>query len=204
MGLKAEKKVKIDNKLFFDLPFMNINYDYFNFFLIKNCKFFVGTQSGILDTAFLFNKDCLITNIVRVFETPPYTKKSRAICKIPFVKQNRKLLNLNKYLDLSYSAHHEYFINNKYDFKENTSKELLDAIKNFLKSFNKKNFTKKNYKSNELIFKSYLINRFAEMYHNDLFLINHNQKSKLFKILLSSKGVYMSSFLKKYFIEPKK
>lgn len=198
MGKSARKKIGINHKNLIDLPFLNTNYDFLDLYLIKNCKFFIGTQSGILDTAFLFKKDCLITNVVRLFETPPKTIKSRALCKIPYFKNTNKILNLHQYLNLPYKFHHELYINDELDFIENSDEDLYECIKEFLILIEKRE-SEIILKENENLFNNYLLIRFYDMFKNDKDLINHAQKVELFRLLKSLKGAYSSVFLNKYF-----
>ena len=116
-------------------------YDYFDLFLIKNCKFYIGDQSGPTDAAVFFSKDCLKTNMLRLFELPPTTKKSRSICKLPFFKKNNKKLNLREYLDLPYIYHHPEFLDNELDFSENSSEDLYNAIEEYWHLIYKENRT---------------------------------------------------------------
>ena len=44
-------------------------------YLIKNCSFYIGTQSGPMDTAYLFNKPVLMTNMCEIFASLPRKKK---------------------------------------------------------------------------------------------------------------------------------
>ncbi len=198
MGKSAEKKVDINHNNLIDLPFSNINHDFLDLYLIKNCKFFIGTQSGILDTAFLFKKDCFITNVVRLFESSPKTIKSRMLCKIPYFKKNNTILNLYQYLSLPYKFHHELYINDELNFIENSNEDLYDCFKEFLILIEKEE-SEITLKENESLFNNCLLNRFSEMFKNDKDLINYTQKVELFRLLKSSKGAYSSIFLNKYF-----
>lgn len=199
MGLKVKKKIEIHNKNIIDLPFLNINHDYFNLYLIKNCKFFIGTQSGMQQLAFLFNKDCLMTNVHRIFEDPPLTLRSRTITKIPYFKDKKNIIDLKKYLDLPYSYHHEFFINNELEYMENSEEDLYLAAQEFFELINIKNDSSIVFAENQKKFNSLLLEKFKSDLKNDYSLINHTQKIKLLKMLLSSKGAFSHFFLKKYF-----
>ena len=43
-------------------------------FLIKHCQFFIGTQSGILDVAYMFKKPVFLTNMCELYANPPLKK----------------------------------------------------------------------------------------------------------------------------------
>ncbi len=55
------------DKNFFDYTQSHINFDVMDLYLISKCKFYVGTQSGILDLAYMFNKPVLTTNMCELF-----------------------------------------------------------------------------------------------------------------------------------------
>ena len=48
-------------------------------FLIQRSSFFIGTQSGPMDTAYMFNKPVLITNMVQVMECLPKMKNEAEV-----------------------------------------------------------------------------------------------------------------------------
>ena len=58
-------------------------------YLIKISKFYIGTQSGILDTAYMFNKPILTTNMCELFTNYPRKKYDRGIFKKVFLKKTK-------------------------------------------------------------------------------------------------------------------
>ena len=60
---KPINKIKFKNKNFLDYPNSKIKSSQMDLYLIKNCSFYIGTQSGPMDTAYLFNKPVLMTNM---------------------------------------------------------------------------------------------------------------------------------------------
>ncbi len=200
MGRKSEKPIEIKNKYLFDLPFSKKKYDYFDLFLIKNCKFYIGDQSGPTDAAVFFSKDCLKTNMLRLFELPPTTKKSRSICKLPFFKKNNKKLNLREYLDLPYIYHHPEFLDNELDFSENSSEDLYNAIEEYWHLIYKENRTSDALNKTQQDFNKDLLGKFEKMYfEKDNDLNKFYRKKLLFRWLKSTQGSYCTSFLKKYY-----
>lgn len=49
---------------FFDYPSSSLKSELLDLWLIRNCTFYIGTVSGIQDTAFLFKKDVILTNFI--------------------------------------------------------------------------------------------------------------------------------------------
>lgn len=197
IGRISENKIKIRDKLIIDLPFLDCKKDFLDLFLIKNCNFFIGDQSGPTDVAMFFNKDCLKTNMVRIFELGPVTAKSRSICKIPFFKNNKKLLNLNEYLELPYLYHHGAFINEDLDFVENSSEELYFAIKEYYSTIFESNYCLSN---DQILFNKKVLKNYLNKYLNkDIDLSNYFRKHNILRLLKSWEGSYSSFFLKNHF-----
>lgn len=199
LGIKARKKIELKNKYIIDMPFLDINYDYFNIYLLKNCKFFIGTQSGMHQLAFLFEKNCLITNIVRIFEDIPLTTKCRSISKIPYFRDKKNILSIKQYLDLPYAYHHQHFINNELGYLENSKEDLYLAVKEFYQLTTTKKFSNPILDNNQKNFNELLLSKFMLYLKNDKDLINHCNKIYLLKKLKSIKGSFSSFFLNKYF-----
>ena len=181
------------------MPFLNINYDYFNIYLLKNCKFFIGTQSGMQQLAYLFERNCLITNIVRIFEDIPMTAKCRSIAKTPYFRSQKNILSIKQYLDLPYAYHHQFFINNELGYLENSQEDLCLAVKEFYELVNTKIFSEPILDDNQKNFNKLLLEKFLLYLKNDKDLINHRNKIYLLKKLKGMKGSFSSFFLNKNF-----
>ena len=50
-------------------------------YLIKECDFYVGTPSGPLDTAYLFEKPVFVTNLYDLYPSFPRKKNDRGILR---------------------------------------------------------------------------------------------------------------------------
>ena len=59
-------------------------------YLIKISKFYLATQSGIMDVAYMFNKPILTTNMCELFTGFPRKKNDRGIFKTIFSKTKKK------------------------------------------------------------------------------------------------------------------
>lgn len=163
-------------------------------FLIANCKFFIGTSSGILDTAMLFGKPILLTNAVHWLMQLPPKSSDLIIFKHVYSKLDDSELTLkdwllayNKIEPSSWSSSDWYFI-------ENSSQEITTAVKEFLGySMDLKNFELQKK------FKNLHLNSCKELSLN--FKINQNARlniSNWFRIatgLVSWSGNIGSSYL---------
>jgi putative glycosyltransferase (TIGR04372 family) len=99
-------------------------------FLIKNCKFFIGTQSGILDTSYLFKKPTLCLNSVH-FDFRSANPLDRILYKRILEKKSNKILSIQECIN-----NFELIMSNKWEdnflFIENTKFEILDATIEFI------------------------------------------------------------------------
>ena len=80
-GDKPSPKVNFSNRQFIDYPYSDIKSELMDLFLIKECEFYVGTVSGTMDTAYLFNKPLLLTNMCELFSNFLRKKNDRGIFK---------------------------------------------------------------------------------------------------------------------------
>ncbi len=101
-------------------------------FLIANCKYFVGTSSGILDTAILFNKPILLTNAVHWLMQLPQKRSDLIIFKHVHNKQDGRKLTLRQWL-LSYKQlEPSSWSSSEWYYLENSSQEILEAVKELI------------------------------------------------------------------------
>ena len=212
MGDKPTPKVNFSNKQFIDYPYSGIKSELMDLFLIKECEFFVGTLSGIMDTAYLFNKPLLLTNSCELFYAFPRKKKDRAIFKKVIDKKTGKILNLKDFAKLNINYHYPSIDIKDIMFKENSEEELYNAMKEYLDFINKKNHldnTQIKFDNIQIEFNEFLHKRLEEIY-NEFFVENNFFKEKGNKFLSDSflrviarfkscEGTFNSSYLQKNF-----
>jgi ADP-heptose:LPS heptosyltransferase len=75
---------------FLDYSTLDLQEDVLDLFLMEKAKFFIGTQSGILDLAQLFNKPILQTNMIAIFSKYPFKKSLSNILYLVFFPYNPK------------------------------------------------------------------------------------------------------------------
>ncbi len=203
LGVK-NKPYEFKHKKFLDYSKFKFKKDFLELYLIKNCSFFIGTQSGPLSVATLFNKPILFTNAVRIFESffPLRKNKDVVIFKNMKWKKNGKKINLIDYIKLPAEYHHFRFINEEIIFEENSSDELKLSISNFLK-----NLETTNYQLSDLQLK---FNTFVktEYFKKNLILNKNDDLDKYFyfktKCLLENfKGSFCQIYLENNFDEDK-
>ena len=95
MGDSNSKKINFNHKKFLDYSKSDLKEDIMDFYLIKKCAFYIGTQSGIIDIAYMFNKPVFTTNMCELYACFPRKKIDRGIFKKIYYGDESKL-----YLDI--------------------------------------------------------------------------------------------------------
>ena len=201
LGDKNSKKIKIKSQYFLDYPFSKIKSEAMDLYLIKISKFYIGTQSGILDVAYMFNKPILTTNMCELFSSYPRKKYDRGIFKKIFLKKNKKQLSLLNFMSKSYKHHNPDNESEKFYFKENSEIEIYHAVKEFEKNFrNKFNNKKSNIqKKFDKIHNERYKNIFYEREDFQDSLVNSVDSIKMIRMFKASSGTLCNSYLKKNF-----
>ena len=197
LGYK-NNKFNYNNKNFFDYSGYSEKKDFIGLALVKHCYFYVGTQSGPLDLATLFEKPIFLTNAVRLFDSFPKKKNSSAIFKTIKWKKNNEKISFKNYLKMPLEYHHQRFIDNSLDYFENTPEEICQSLIEFMKNLKNNDFQISNIqeKFNALIKSKYKKNDFMKNNKNymDVWLYN-----KTVCNLENAKGSYCPLFLEKNF-----
>jgi len=205
MGDKPTPKVNFSNKQFIDYSYSNIKSELMDLFLIKECDFFVGTQSGIKDTAYLFNKPLLLTNMYALFSSFPRKKNDRGIFKKIIDKKTGETINIKDFAKFNINYHQPPIDINDIMFEENSEEELYNAMKEYLDFINKKN----HLENIQIKFNEFLHKRLEEIY-NEFFFKNNlfkekydkferNEFIRVIKFFKLCEGTYNSSYLQKNF-----
>ena len=134
IGNLAKEKFNINHPNFLDYPFSKIVSDKLDVFFIKNSNFFIGTQSGLVAIADIFNVPVLLLNMYQLFEGYPKKKCDRGIFKNILFKKDNKNLSIEEFMKLPHEYHHSNMKKEFYgnlEFYENTEIQIYTAIKEF-------------------------------------------------------------------------
>ena len=206
LGDKNCKKTKFKNKHFIDYPFSKFKSEDMDLYLIKISKFYIATQSGIMDVAYMFNKPILTTNMCELFTGFPRKKNDRGIFKTIFSKTKKNPVSIFNYMKNPYKFHNPDNENSNFYFKENTENEIYLATKEFEKNF--KNKFKKKKSTAQKKFDKIHNNRYKDMFYerDDLqnSLINSTDSLKMIRMFKASSGTFCDSYLKKKYFNKKK
>lgn len=123
------------------LPLMEQVIDYANgpeknalldIYLIEGCDFFIGTSSGMIHVAELFNKPMLFTNAVSYLSDLPQKIGDLIIFKHLKSKSMKRVLSLREWLDSCNEIETTTWSSEDWEYIENSSAEILVATKQFL------------------------------------------------------------------------
>lgn len=103
-------------------------------YLISQCRFFVGTVSGPIEVAWLFERPVLATNQIDWISYFPHRRGDRAILKHAFLRAERRFLTLREVL-----RHPEFSLyglgeayQQAFEMFENSPEELETAVIEFI------------------------------------------------------------------------
>jgi putative glycosyltransferase (TIGR04372 family) len=115
-----------------DYPFSKFKSDFMDLYLIKHCYFFIACQSGIFDTAKLFNKPVLIINAYNWTFGGPFHRRDRGIIKHIYSVKEKHYLSTKELFSSRWEVQNLYGSVNDYIFIENSKEEILDAVVEYL------------------------------------------------------------------------
>jgi putative glycosyltransferase (TIGR04372 family) len=101
-------------------------------YLIEGCDFFIGTNSGMIHVAELFNKPMLFTNAVSYLNDLPQKLGDLIIFKHIKSKSMNRILSLREWLDSCNKIETTTWSSEDWEYIQNTSAEILVATKQFL------------------------------------------------------------------------
>jgi putative glycosyltransferase (TIGR04372 family) len=117
-----------------DYPNTRLKSEAMDLFLIARCRFYLGTLSGILDTAYLLRTPTLCVNSLH-FDMRSPNPKDRMLYKRIRRKGEKRLLTFGEALD----CYQDILATNwrlRYEFIENSSDEILAAVMEFISVMN--------------------------------------------------------------------
>lgn len=108
--------------------------DLMDIFLLKECRFYIGVQSGIIDVASLFQRPIITTNMCEWQFYAPMRKGDLGIPKHIFSHSKGRFLSVRESLSLFSSAEGESysFFDEGYDYVENTPEEIRGVVAEFI------------------------------------------------------------------------
>ncbi|MBK9350983.1 MAG: TIGR04372 family glycosyltransferase [Sulfuritalea sp.] len=121
-----------------DYPATRHKSELMDLYLIQNCKFYLGTQSGIIDTALLLKKPVLSVNSLH-FAIPGTGTHNLTIYKKIFDRRRGVFLSFDEAMarfGQIISSTFDVF-SRDFEWIENSSDEIVDAVKEIMASLEK-------------------------------------------------------------------
>lgn len=154
MGKSAVEKLDLKDSNFFDYVNSDLRNDFNDIFLLSNCKFYLGSDSGIYTVPYCFNKDVSFIN----FPSIGFLKKNHSKKKLPSIIKLLKSKKNNSYL--SFKEMTKSSFDNSLDIRDleyedleiisNSDQEILDLTKEIMGDF-KIDEKEKNYLKNKFL-----------------------------------------------------
>ena len=113
----------------FDYSDSNIQNDFHDIFLLKYCKFFICSETGISSVPEIFNVPCVYTNWPMIEEISLWPKNALYIFKKIYSKSENRYLTFKESFNYNFSESDNYqkMKDNKLILVDNTPEEINDV-----------------------------------------------------------------------------
>ena len=186
-----------------DYPFSSKKSPLLDLYLIKHCRFFLGTVSGPVSVALMFFKDILVTNINEWILSYPLRKKDRGILTHVYSKAHGRYLTFHEVLSDDWKQQNVFgFIDDNYELTENTAEDIEMAVSEYLHCQVSNDFslsqnqldvnTRRVFQSREIY------NKFNLRYDSDKFKETITKCKIASRISINTQGSICDSYLQKY------
>ena len=116
-----------------DYPHTLFKSDLMDIYLISECRFYIGSQSGIWDVALLFQKPMVMPNMSAwTFLLP--AKERKPWHYHTFTLTQKRFLSLQEILEEPFKCQLFHSLGNDYIMYENTPEEINNLIMEYLKN----------------------------------------------------------------------
>jgi len=185
---------KIDRKGVIDYAHSSRNSEFNDLALIEHCEFYIGSGSGPIDTALLFEKKIVAVNLISLSHCFWYRQGSIFIPKHFIFRDEEislKQIMDNGFFDLlgTGTSHKEVI------FEENTANEIAQTVIEFLED---RPLDQSQIKFNNNLYIAVRNNFLDHDYYLD-FTTENRQKSKWLPRLKAPNGSIASFYLKRFF-----
>ena len=101
-------------------------------YLISQCHFLIGLNSGPLNVATLFRKPVVLVNMVEWSVGFPLKKGDLAIIMHIYHRSRHRFLSIKEILEEPFTVQAMNTVSDAYEMVENTSEEIRDVVEEFL------------------------------------------------------------------------
>jgi putative glycosyltransferase (TIGR04372 family) len=117
-----------------DYPFTPFKNDVMDIYLIRECRFYIGMQSGLYDVARLFQRPMVLTNMANWLDACPSKECDIGVPKHVFSKSHGRFLSVKEWMSESFDATAYIGIGKDYELHENTPEELASAVQEHMQN----------------------------------------------------------------------
>jgi len=115
-----------------DYPHTPFKSDLMDIYFIQECRFYIGSQSGIWDVATLFQKPILMPNMCEWLFTYPQRQGDLGLMKHIYSRSKKRFLSLNECQDVFRSVQFDILFDDEHEFYDNTPDEILSLMKEYV------------------------------------------------------------------------
>jgi len=135
MGDPTMKKLpELDRVI--DYPFTCSRSSIMDVYLLLECDLFIGTSSGILDTAFLLGKPVVLSNMTSWLNVLPLKKGDLSIFKHIYSIPEKRFLSIKEWLLRASMIKEETWSSPDWELVDNTEEEILSVVREKLNAEN--------------------------------------------------------------------
>ena len=184
---------KIDRRGLIDYAHSSRNSEFNDLALIEHCEFYIGSGSGPIDTALLFEKQIVAVNLISLSHCFWYRRGSIFIPKHFIFREEEITINQimqNGLFDLlgTGKSHKELV------FQENTANEITETVIEFLEN---RILDQRQMMFNDNLYRAVYSNFLDHNYYSD-FTTENRQKSKWLPRLKAPNGSIALFYLKRF------
>ncbi|MBF0351751.1 MAG: TIGR04372 family glycosyltransferase [SAR324 cluster bacterium] len=115
-----------------DYPFTPWKSELMDLYLIQECQFYIGSQSGIWDIAVLFQKPLLMPNMCHWTMSYPPKEGDLGLLKHVYSHSRKRFLSVEELFHEPWEAQHFLGIGPDYHMEENTAEEIKTLVLEYL------------------------------------------------------------------------
>lgn len=145
LGIISDDKAKFSKKNYYDLTKINFSrneIELITIYLISESHLFIGSCSGVIDLATIFDIPTLATNHAPLSHVFSHGRKKICLPKLYRYNKEKKILKFTKIINNNYDDFRfdKYYKNNRLSLIDNSHSEILMALKELIVNIDKKNF----------------------------------------------------------------
>lgn len=163
MGREMHRPISSSNPKIIDYAFSKSQSDLLDIWLFANCDFCISTGSGPDMVSDIYRKPLLILNFLPLFNLWSWSNATHIPKHLKYIETGKKL-TLSEHLKHSYWASEEYH-NAGIEFEELSSKEILNAVKEFYQKITEKHRDSSNDDYKKTLWKIILSSNKASLHH---------------------------------------